>query len=314
MFLFVFLFSGFGCSYSPRDDSKTFPTNVADDDGSTTAATFSSTGDGTTSSSSSTSIESTGGEPKYDVQPLMSASCNKLDILFVIDNSGSMADNQSNLIENYQGFIDSIVGLTGYEDFHVGIITTDNYQQNGNNCTITGGLVIKTGGIDSSDMSCGPWSEGNYMTTSEVDQKNGFTCAAQVGSSGSTSEVQIESFLSSLGPFLNSEEQCNHGFYRDDAKLIVVFITDEDDATSTGSLSVWLDEIEFYKGNLSDVITVGLVPLPESECVASTTGTKLKDFILSFPHSILGDVCSTDYSIFFNDAIETIEQACSPEG
>ncbi|MCX7943855.1 MAG: VWA domain-containing protein [Deltaproteobacteria bacterium] len=47
----------------------------------------------------------------------------KSDILFLIDNSGSMAQEQDNLARNLEKFINRIV--SAQNDFHIGIITTD---------------------------------------------------------------------------------------------------------------------------------------------------------------------------------------------
>src|SRR5690606_5745771 len=48
---------------------------------------------------------------------------NKLDILWVIDNSGSMAPYQQNLSDNFTAFINNFITL-GY-DFRMAVITSD---------------------------------------------------------------------------------------------------------------------------------------------------------------------------------------------
>ena len=50
-------------------------------------------------------------------------SVSKTDILFLVDNSGSMAQEQANLAANFAVFIGEI--LKGQNDFHIGVITTD---------------------------------------------------------------------------------------------------------------------------------------------------------------------------------------------
>jgi hypothetical protein len=50
-------------------------------------------------------------------------SLQKTDILFLVDNSGSMAEEQKKLADNFQAFMDSI--LKGQNDFHMAIVTTD---------------------------------------------------------------------------------------------------------------------------------------------------------------------------------------------
>jgi hypothetical protein len=52
--------------------------------------------------------------------------CRKLDFLFVIDNSNSMANEQSLLIDAFPGFVAAIeAGLPQATDFHIGVTKTD---------------------------------------------------------------------------------------------------------------------------------------------------------------------------------------------
>ena len=52
--------------------------------------------------------------------------CTKIDFLFVIDNSNSMANEQALLIDAFPGFVAAIEdGLPQATDFHVGVTKTD---------------------------------------------------------------------------------------------------------------------------------------------------------------------------------------------
>jgi hypothetical protein len=54
--------------------------------------------------------------------------CRKVDFLFVIDNSGSMSDEQQNLINSFPGFIQTIQDeLEEAQDYHIMVIDTDAY-------------------------------------------------------------------------------------------------------------------------------------------------------------------------------------------
>lgn len=306
----------FACSSSPGQNNTTDYTgweSLTSSSGNASDETETSgTESSTTGMSDIPNDDTSTGGIKFDVLPEEKENlCKEIDFLFVIDNSGSMADNQENLVNNFQGFIDGIKNAVGFGNFHIGIITTDPYSYNNSKCATYGGLVSQTGGSNSSMSICGPWSKGNFMTTTEIDMINGFKCAAQVGTSGSGDEQPIESFVNSFTPFLNAMGQCNEGFYREDAILIVVFITDE--GLSNNNVFTALQEVEFYRGTLENVVALGLVPLATSSC-AGAGGSNLRDFIISFPYSYLGDVCSIDYSIQFNEAISVIEDACIPQG
>ncbi|MGZ3461712.1 MAG: vWA domain-containing protein, partial [Archangium sp.] len=59
--------------------------------------------------------------------PVVSAQ--KTDILFVIDNSGSMAEEQAAIATELPAFLDELRGGNDVEqDFRVGVITTSVYQ------------------------------------------------------------------------------------------------------------------------------------------------------------------------------------------
>src|SRR5262245_27261598 len=49
-----------------------------------------------------------------------------VDLLFVIDNSGSMADKQQNLRDNFPNFINVLNTIQGgLPDVHIGVVTSD---------------------------------------------------------------------------------------------------------------------------------------------------------------------------------------------
>ncbi len=60
----------------------------------------------------------------HDVfNPAALGTAPKVDMLFVVDNSGSMSDEQAMLADSFQTFIDQF--MLRNVDFHIGIITTD---------------------------------------------------------------------------------------------------------------------------------------------------------------------------------------------
>ena len=80
-------------------------------------------GDGTSSGSSM-------GETKLDVGAPGTTTgnaegCQKVDFLFVIDNSGSMQEEQQALVDSFAGFIATIQDTLNAQDYHVMAIDTD---------------------------------------------------------------------------------------------------------------------------------------------------------------------------------------------
>ena len=47
-----------------------------------------------------------------------------VDIVFVVDNSGSMSEEQANLARNFPVFMDELTALQG-GDFHIAAVSTD---------------------------------------------------------------------------------------------------------------------------------------------------------------------------------------------
>jgi hypothetical protein len=193
--------------------------------------------------------------------------CDKVDFLFVIDNSGSMADEQNQLIASFPNFIATIKNtLEEAQDYHIMAVSTDNGENTGLNsscingdCTCTpaptccenacgfGGQTCN--GFPCDELPIGPcdfeygtgkkWdAEGNFcdidgdkrfMSDGQPDVDSTFTCAAHVGTYGSGDERPMLAMQEAVSEEKNGANGCNEGFLRDDAILVVTIITDEED-------------------------------------------------------------------------------------
>ncbi len=133
----------------------------------------------------------------------------KVDVLFVIDDSGSMSSHQTNLTRNVDQFLDGLK-KTKYVDYHIGVTTSSE--------------------TDST------WSKAAHGklngTVKYVDRMtpNQFTVLKQnmmVGTSGENEERMFSpTYLALTEPNLSGH---NKGFYRPSALLALVYITDTDD-------------------------------------------------------------------------------------
>lgn len=65
-------------------------------------------------------------EPGTVHDRIVQQNINKMDVLFVIDNSCSMYDKQTTLVANVPIFLDYFVGTS--HDYHVGVVSTDMYR------------------------------------------------------------------------------------------------------------------------------------------------------------------------------------------
>ena len=133
----------------------------------------------------------------------------KVDILFVIDNSCSMLEEQTALANNFSPFMEFFTG-SGL-DYHIGVVSTDMDDQ-ANHI----GKLQQAGGVSYIDNSM-PFQQANQI----------FSQMAIMGTSGSYEEKGRAAAYTMVE--LKPEIPRNVGFYRDEASLHMVFISDEED-------------------------------------------------------------------------------------
>ncbi len=314
-------------------DDENSPTTITETTASTTTppATTATMGGSEPGSSSSSSADTE--EPIFDVgvQDLPpEEGCKKADFLFVIDNSGSMAEHQDQLLDSFPGFIDAIVGsLDDLDSVHVGVVTSDAYEFNEPECQELGALVTRTGGSDSSDAVCTPFVEGNRFFTEEDSLAAAFNCVGRVGTDGSGNEQPITAAIEALQPNLTGVGGCNEGFLRPDAILVLVIVTDDppfpgtpDDAWPLLDATLWRDQVVAAKGgNEESIVVIGVLPWGDLSCVCPwccpgygcmAPHDNAIEFVESFgDRGVLASVCSDDYAPVLADTITTIDATCA---
>ncbi|MCA9712609.1 MAG: hypothetical protein KDK70_42670, partial [Myxococcales bacterium] len=231
---------------------------------STTATATSTTTDSTSSSTTDDPDTSTGSSEGSSSSGEPDTSCNAIDFLFVVDDSGSTADEQSSLIAAFPAFVSGIESTLGQVDsLHVGVVTTDAYFPNAAGCSVLGGLVVETGGPSSSNAICGPYVEGFNFMTEQDDLASTFSCAAQVGTGGSGVERPMDAMRAAIGPGLGMPGACNEQFLRPEALLVIVIVTDEWDGPndpevpgSAGTPADWYADVVAAKGGVAEHVVV----------------------------------------------------------
>src|SRR5262245_32960590 len=167
-----------------------------------------------------------------------------VDILFVIDDSPSMADKQKNLADNFPNFINVLNTIQGgLPDVHIGVVTSDMGTFGASNqapgpsigsignggCSGTGksGNLQTTGApVTGSFISDIKQADGTRQTNYTGNLSDVFGQMARVGAGGCGFEQHLEAAKHAL----NNNPQ-NAGFLRNDSFLAIIFIADEDDCS-----------------------------------------------------------------------------------
>ena len=156
-----------------------------------------------------------------------------VDVLFVVDNSNSMEEEQANLAKNFPRFIQKLEQAK--LDYRIGVVSTDlgagSYSIP--TCGAGDGGKLRTKPspyLPGCPMPKDPWieSKGGVSNVPGGDVTAAFSCMARIGVGGCGFEQTLESAHRALDPKLN----VNPGFLRPDAALVVVVITDEDDCSA----------------------------------------------------------------------------------
>lgn len=171
----------------------------------------------------------------------------KIDFLLVVDDSGSMAEEQMNLANNFDILARYLHDdLGGRADVRVAVTSTDVARRD------AGGFILpKTAGCEDvpAILKIGPGSD--TLTADDIAWRMG--CLTALGTQGGNREMGLEAMrlaldcngpnAASFGPCcvpdpgggdrLTYDRNCTEApeFNRPDATLVVVFLTDEDDCS-----------------------------------------------------------------------------------
>jgi hypothetical protein len=187
---------------------------------------------------------------------------NKVDVLFMVDNSPSMAAMQDELKMRFGDFFQVFTDLAArgtYADLQIGVVTSDygaGPMPEGNCTASPGGQLgnLQQVGLDGKGCA-GPTDKfikyafhadgaatGNLPGGNTPDDLvSTFTCMASGGAAGCGFEHQLESVYAAL-----KVQSGNQGFLRDDALLVVVFLTNEDDGSAPPMAQFYSDKSDMY--------------------------------------------------------------------
>jgi len=189
------------------------------------------------------------------------AAHDKVDILFMIDNSFSQPI-QAELQNRFPQLIKALdtAAMAGHPaSYHIGVVDSDlGAGLNTANCKAGGDGGKLQVGFDPSGSVPPPANCANFTLTGgvrflEYDQITGtnnvggglnvpdaFNCMAHVGDTGCGFQHQLESTYRAL----HDPPSENAGFLRDDALLVVFYLTDEDDCSAPDDTDLFVNTTE----------------------------------------------------------------------
>lgn len=264
--------------------------------------------------------------------PGMAQQCNKMDIVFVVDDSGSMAEEQQNLATNFPMFAQL---LAQYQvdgqplDFRIGLTTTGrtvNY-----NINVPGFGTIpqsETGDNGAFKNNCN--SSARFLQSTDPNVEQVLSCRANVGTNGPSVEMPL--LMSKYALSERIADGTNGDFIRSDALLAIVYLTDEDDQSQTqdgftldasgNSPTDWnpQDEVNFLdqlKGNRTRWAAAAIAG--DGACSSSfgsaVDATRLKQFVElangnGSTQAVFSSICDGDLTIGLEKALDTFQAAC----
>ena len=227
-----------------------------------------------------------------------------VDILFVVDNSGSMDFERSNLAQRIDGMITMIDGL----DWQIAVTSTDSQNTDAK----SDGRLLELLGLP-----------GEYILDSNMDvtvAQSVFGDTIQNFGNGSGTEEGIYSSKRVIDRFLAGEAP-HTDFLRNGADLSIVVLSDEDEA-STGGSNVRITPQEFVNfvdtsfNSTKNMVFHSIIAKPgDTDCLNGEGANAGDEYdalsrLTGFGETggaIIGSVCETDYANQLKDIGQSVK-------
>ena len=204
-----------------------------------------------------------------------------VDLLFMVDNSGSMAEEQGRLQAAARTLLDPLV--QAHLDVHIGVVTSDADDPNQSGRLVTYGNA----------RWHAPAQGSGYV--------NWFQGAVNVGTNGSADEKGLLTTGAALVPPLSNGY--NAGFLRADSNVHVVFLSDENDS-SPMTTQDWLANFDALRGP-RQVTMAHAVVAPAGGCATGDDGAKYRDAVAG-TGGLVASICDADLTPFASDLADEL--------
>ncbi|MBJ80907.1 MAG: hypothetical protein CMH60_06270, partial [Myxococcales bacterium] len=206
-----------------------------------------------------------------------------VDVLWAVDDSGSMSDEQQDLANNFSSFISTASSLD--TDYHIGVVTTDSESdQSGHLYSCNSNLWISDAQSDS-------------------QQQSEFSCNVKTTSSGRPPSDAKESPLQAMRLALDypNIDGFNAGFYREEAKLYLIAVTDEEDQ-SNGTAQQYVDYFRNLKGlGNPDLLNISAIAGPPPNGCDTASANQVDYDAVNMVGGEFRSICTADWSDIIED-------------
>jgi hypothetical protein len=269
--------------------------------------------------------------PGTDASPVTPRACNKMDLVFVIDDSKSMEQEQGNLAANFPMFASLLSSYTTPDgekiDYRIAVTTTGKDLM----YTIQNGPITlpanENGDNGAFRTNCN--LAKRYLEPTDANMQQVLSCRANVGISGPSFEMPLMMTKWALGDRM--ADNTNAGFLREDALLGIVMLTDEDDASTTQNnftvTATSQPPVDYHPADLISFLdtlkghrtrwAAGVIAGPTS-CTSAfgeaAKATRLQDFVMqantSSPQASFSSICDGDLTAALQKTLDTFQTAC----
>lgn len=224
----------------------------------------------------------------------------KVDVLFIVDNSGSMLEEQSKLSTALSSFVDSLTDL----DWQIGITTTD----------ISGGIHSTNGDIVTMEGTAAkvlnkriPNYESIFLNTVMAHGT-----PIECDTTGMNCPSGDEQPLEAMRLAVTKRNTTNYGFFRANSDFVAIVLSDEDEKSNgrnnARTPSSVVSTVETTWGLTKMFSVFGIIVKPgDTNCFniqtqnSGTYGTFVQS-LADLTNGVTGSICDSD----FGPALSTI--------
>lgn len=243
----------------------------------------------------------------------------KVNILFVVDNSGSMQSYQDKMAKNMKLFSDRFF-KNNRIDYRIGVVPIYDSKYLNDQTKYRSGFrkmnalaeLVPLKGLDPQDQQ-----NQLYITRQTINPQKVLQETVVIGTQwGPEAEESFSPVLAIANEKINLEK--NQNFYQEDAHLAIVFLTDADDVTpGLSGEDFYRQLIQLKHGDRSKILIAAALPNlnnSSSDCKKDGGGpVQAFPALLAVSGAIYADLCSENFGARLADFGKYLVQRVASE-